>query len=159
MTFRVRRWPIGLGALIGVVLLSAPVAGQRGGGARPPQTARAAAPIDLTGYWVSVVSEDWRFRMVTPPKGDYASVPLNAEARRVADAWDPSKDGVCDAYGAAAIMRLPGRLHITWQDDTTLKIETEAGQQTRLLHFGPAPAAASGSGQPGWQGESAAQWE
>jgi hypothetical protein len=35
---------------------------------------QAAAPIDLTGYWVSVVTEDWRWRMVTPPKGDYESI-------------------------------------------------------------------------------------
>ncbi len=75
--------------------------------------------------------------MVTPAKGDYQSVPLNAEARRIADAWDPSKDGACEAYGAPALMRLPGRLHITWEDDNTLKIETDAGQQTRLLRFGP----------------------
>ena len=75
---------------------SAPgLAAQRGGGrGGPPPTGRAAAPVDLTGYWVSVVTEDWRFRMVTPPKGDYASVPLNAEGRRVADTWDPSKDGL-----------------------------------------------------------------
>ena len=97
--------------------------------------------MDLTGYWVSVVTEDWRFRMVTPPKGDYASVPLSAEGRRVADTWDPSKDGLCEAYGAAGLMRMPGRLHITWQDDNTLKIETDAGQQTRLLHFGGAAPA------------------
>ena len=40
------------------------------------------APEDLTGYWVSVVTEDWRFRMVTPAKGDFASVPLNGPGRR-----------------------------------------------------------------------------
>jgi hypothetical protein len=121
-------------------------------------TARAIAPIDLTGNWVSIVTEDWRFRMVTPPKGDYASVPLNPAARAVADAWDPAKDtaagNACKAYGAAAIMRVPGRLHISWQDDTTLKIETDAGTQTRLLHFTGTPG-----GDPSWQGYSAAAWE
>src|ERR1700686_2488984 len=66
--------------------------GGRGGQAGPPPTAQAAAPIDLTGYWVSIVSEDWRFRMLTPAKGDYAGVPLNAEARKGADAWDPGTD-------------------------------------------------------------------
>ena len=77
-----------------------------------PRTPRAAAPFDVTGNWVSVVTEDWRWRMVTPAKGDYSSVPLNAEGRKAADAWDPSKaasDG-CKPYGAAAIMRVPGRL-------------------------------------------------
>jgi hypothetical protein len=123
-----------------------------------PPTPRAAAPIDLTGYWVSVVTEDWRWRMLTPPKGDYASVPLNAEGRKVADAWNPANapaDG-CKPYGAAAIMRMPGRLHVTWENDRTLKIETDAGQQTRLLNFDmPAKAA----GPRTWQGQSLAMWE
>src|SRR5687768_18042446 len=69
--------------------------------AQPTPTPRAAAPIDLTGYWVAIVNEDWRWRMVTPPKGDYASVPLTDEGRKVADTWDISKDGRCEAYGAA----------------------------------------------------------
>jgi hypothetical protein len=122
------------------------------------QTPRAAAPIDLTGYWVSVVTEDWRWRMLTPPKGDYASVPLNVEGRKVADMWDPAKaasDG-CKAYGAAGIMRMPGRLHITWENDTTLKIDTDAGRQTRLLRF---DATEKPTGAASWQGLSVASWE
>ena len=127
---------------------------------RGPETPRAAAPIDLTGYWVSVVTEDWRFRMMTPAKGDYPSIPLNAEGRRVADRWDPAKDeaagDTCKSYGAAAIMRMPGRVHITWQDDLTIKVETDTGAQTRLFHFGrPQPPA----GPPTWQGFSVAEWE
>jgi len=126
--------------------------------AQAPQTPRTSAPIDLTGYWVSVVTEDWRWRMLTPPKGDYASLPLNAEGRRVADTWDPGKtagDG-CKAYGAAAVMRMPGRLHITWENPNTLRIETDAGVQTRLLRFDKSvtPAAART-----WQGHSLAEWE
>jgi len=109
---------------------------------------------------VSVVTEDWRYRMVTPPKGDFASVPLNDEGRKVVDAWDPVKDAAsgneCRAYGAANIMRVPGRVHVTWQDDNTLKIETDAGQQTRLLRFGESQPPA---GEAGWQGYSAATWE
>ena len=130
-----------------------------------PGSARGLAPIDLTGNWVSIVTEDWRFRMVTPAPKDYASVPLNAAARAIADKWDPAKDeaegNACKSYGAANIMRVPGRLHISWQDDQTLKIETDAGQQMRLLHF----ATSTGSGQatpnvePSWQGYSAAEWE
>jgi hypothetical protein len=126
--------------------------------AQSPSSPRAAAPIDLTGYWVSVVTEDWRWRMLTAPKGDYASVPLNPDGIRVAGTWDPAKaanDG-CRAYGVAAIMREPGRLHITWDSDTTLKIETDAGQQTRLLHFNkPQKAPATRT----WQGRSNAAWE
>ena len=96
---------------------------------KAPKTPKEAAPIDLTGNWVSVVTEDWRWRMLVPKKGDYASVPLSAEGRKIADTWDPSKlasDG-CKAYGAAAIMRVPGRLQISWENDTTLRIDTDAG--------------------------------
>ncbi len=129
-------------------------------GARAAQTPKAAAPVDLTGYYVSVVTEDWRFRMMTPAKGDYPSIPLTPEGRKIAQAWDPAKDEAegnqCKAYGAANILRMPGRIHITWQDDNTLKLETDTGTQTRLFHFGrPQPP----SGAPDWQGFSVAQWE
>lgn len=133
---------------------------QRGGGrGAVPQSARQAAALDLTGYWVSVVTEDWRYRMVTPNKGVFDALPLNAEGRRVGNLWDPARDEAageqCKAYGAAAIMRMPTRLRISWQDDNTLKIETDAGMQTRLFHFGTPPA----PGEPSWQGHSVAQWE
>jgi hypothetical protein len=136
------------------------VSAQRGVPPGPPAAPRAAAPVDLTGYWVAVVTEDWRWRMVTPLKGDAASIPTSAAARPVIDAWDPAKDEAaglqCKSYGAAAIMRVPGRLQITWQDDRTMKIETDAGRQVRLLHFtGEAPRGAA----PSWQGYSAAKWE
>jgi hypothetical protein len=156
-------------ALALTLLFSALVSAQgRQGGAAP--TARALAPIDVTGTWVSVVTEDWRWRMVTPPKGDYASLPLNDAAKKAADAWDPAKDTAageqCRSYGAAAIMRVPGRIRISWENDTTLKIETEAGTQTRLLNFAapadPArssPLAEGGRGEPSWQGTSVANWQ
>jgi len=131
-----------------------------GRGAQPARSPKDAAPVDLTGYWVSLVTEDWRWRMVTPLKGDSASVPVNPAAKKVMNDWDPAKDEAagnqCRAYGAAAIMRMPGRLHITWQDDNTLKVETDAGTQTRILNFGGnAPANAP----PSWQGYSVARWE
>jgi hypothetical protein len=132
--------------------------GGRGGAPEPPRTAKAAALYDVTGYWVSVVSEDWRFRMMTPPKGDYTGITLNPEGRRIADAWDPARDEAageqCKSYGAPSIMRVPGRLHITWQDDQTLKIEADAGQQTRVLHFDSVESPAGT-----WQGYSKAIWE
>jgi hypothetical protein len=137
--------------------LSEPVVQQP---AQVARSARTAAPVDLTGYWVSIVTEDWRFRMMTPPKGDYSSIPLNGEGRRVADTRNPSDntapDAACKAFGAAAIMRAPGRLHITWMDDNTLKIEADAGAQTRLLRFDPVALPA---GDPQWQGHSIAAWE
>jgi hypothetical protein len=140
------------------ITASTVVASQQPATPQSPQTPRAAAPIDLTGYWVSVVTEDWRWRMLTPPKGDYTSVPLNVEGRKVADTWDPAKasgDG-CKAYGAAGIMRMPGRLHISWENDTTLKIETDAGRQTRLLRFDTTQKSADAAS---WQGQSVASWE
>ena len=55
------------------------------GGRGTPVAPREAAPFDLAGYWVSVITEDWKTRMVTPKKGFYTALPLNAEGRRVAD--------------------------------------------------------------------------
>jgi hypothetical protein len=111
---------------------------------------------------VSIVSEDWRYRMVTPPKGDYQGVPMTPDAVKVADAWNPDADTAagnqCKSYGAPAIMRVPGRVHITWDDDKTLKLETDAGTQTRVLRFDTSATAAAKS-EPNWQGTSAAQWE
>lgn len=122
-------------------------------------SAKAAAPVDLTGYWVSLITEDWRFRMVTPRKGDYRNVPMTQLAQKTAGAWDPAADEAagqqCKAYGAAAIMRVPGRFHITWQDENTLRVDVDNGMQTRLFHFKPAASA----GERTWQGESSAQWE
>jgi len=170
------------GSVIAVVMVGLACVGVAAQTQAPPPTPRAQAPRDITGYWVSVVTEDWLWRMVTPRKGDYASLPLNQEGRRVADGWDPAKgvpsDQACKAFGAAAIMRVPGRVRITWEDDTTLKIETDAGMQARRLLFGrqasrgwrvnargevewfeigrdaPVP-----TGPRAWQGYSVARWE
>jgi hypothetical protein len=175
-------------ALISLALmagLSAVAAGQglqgRGGTAQPPRSPREASPVDLTGYWAAAITEDWRFRMVTPPKGDYASVPLNADGTKAADAWDPAKDIAageqCRAFGAAGIMRLPVRLHVTWQDDSTLKVDIDNGNQVRLFRFpstlqepqgrpeqgrgatGSGQVSSPGTGAPSWQGLSLAGWE
>jgi hypothetical protein len=145
-----------------VLAMGATVLGQARGGQRgqAPQTARAAAPFDPTGYWVSIVTEDWRFRMITPPKGDFASIPTNPAGLEIGKQWDPAKDEAageqCKSYGAAAIMRVPGRIRISWDNDNTLKVETDAGQQTRLFRFGESP---SSSAPPSWQGNSVANWE
>jgi hypothetical protein len=128
--------------------------------AGPPKTPREAAPKDLTGYWVSVVTELWRYRMLVPDKNDYQFVPLNPEGRKVADTWDPAKDeasgNACKSYAAPAIMQVPGRLHIYWQDDHTLRMDTDSGTQTRLFHFG---GSAPSNDPPSWQGYSLATWE
>lgn len=143
-------------------MFTARLGAQGRGEGQPPaaRTPRAAAIKDFTGYWESIVTEFWRYRMVIPDKSDYVVVPLNAEGRKVADNWDPAKDQAegnqCKAYGAAAIMQVPGRLHIYWQDDSTLRIDADSGTQTRLLHFGGSPSAGK---EPEWQGFSLAGWE
>jgi hypothetical protein len=147
--------------LLAALLFALPSsAGAQARGPARPAEPKAAAPIDLTGYWVSLITEEWRWRMVTPPKGDYASIPMTNAAKAAADQWDPAKDEAageqCKSYGAPAIMRVPGRVHVTWQDDSTLKVETDAGQQTRLFHFG---AFQPPAGPPAWQGNSVANWE
>jgi len=147
---------------------------QRGGGGRgggPPQPARALAPIDLTGTWVSIVTEDWRWRMVTPPApspggrggemtADVASIPVSAEGRKVAASWNLEADNKagnqCKAFGVGGIMRQPGRIRVSWQDDQTLKMEFDAGTQTRVMHF---DRAAQPPAEKTWQGFSFAVWE
>jgi hypothetical protein len=158
-----------ISALLGIVLFAwlvsaAEVHAQRGGGAAPvgpAPPARTVAPKDLTGTWVSVVAEHWHLRMLVPPKGEFAMLPINAEARKIAGAWDPARepagDAQCRGYGAAAIMRVPSRLDIRWVDENTLRMDIDSGTQTRLFHFGGDAAGANQA--PSWQGHSVANWE
>jgi hypothetical protein len=167
-------------ALAGALLFNQ--AGLAGAPPAPPPDAQKAALIDLTGNWVSVTGQDWRYRMITPAKGDYRGVPLNAAGRKIADAFDPTQYGGdtyqtsaiidCRAYGGASLLRMPTRLAISWADANTLKIESDWGVQTRLLNFIPnrpfadgyqplqmqAQAAAAGK-TPSPQGHSVAFWE
>jgi hypothetical protein len=156
---RLQTWRAAPVVLAGMLLLVPGGIRAQGPPAPPaPANAKAGAPIDLSGQWVAIVTEDWRYRMVTPAKGDYASVPLNAEARKVADAWDPAKveaaGDQCKAYGAPALMRVPGRVRLSWADDDTVKVETDAGTQVRNFYF-KAPKGTGGD----WQGVSQASWE
>ena len=150
--------PIAAALLLSVSALVAAQAPKPAQG-RAPTTARSGAAFDMTGYWVSEVTEKWRFRMIVPDKGDYTQVPLNPEGRKIANAWDPAKDEAggeaCRSYGAAALLQVPGRLHITWQDDNTLRLDTDSGTQTRLFRFG---AVAPPNGTSTWQGHSVALW-
>ena len=156
-----------------------------GGVGPPPGPAKRMAPIDLTGNWTAVITEDWHTRMLTAPKGDFGTggpgavglgggrgvggaanpaaagnIPYNPGGGKAALAWDPAKDEAegnqCKAYGAPGVMRQPTHLRISWQDDETLKVESDAGTQTRLFHFkGAAPAGEA----PSWQGYSIATWK
>jgi len=134
------------------------------GSSAPKASPQARTPrgFDLPGYWVSIVTQNWRFRMVVPGRGEYAEIPLNLKAKQFADAWKPASDEAagkqCEAYGAAAIMRVPERLHISWQDARTLEVQTDSGMQTRLLHFAPTAADASASASASRQGYSVAHW-
>ncbi len=150
-----------LAAITAVLLLAAPLPVDAQGRGQPQvrATGRPGALVDLPGYWVSLVTDDWRYRMGLAKKGDNAILPLNDLGRRTANAWDPMADEAagleCKPYGAAAVMRQPGRLHVTWEDDTTLRIDTDAGTQTRRFHFGPQPPP---QGELTWQGHSLAEW-
>jgi len=148
-------------AMSSVLQMKAPAARAQQGGqapAGPPRTGKSVAPIDITGYWVSQIVDEWRFR-VAPIKGDIPYMPINAAARKMAEAWDPIKDeadgNACRAYGAVGIMQRPGRMHIAWTDDNTLKLDFDTGTQTRILHFGPQQAQKAA---PSWQGDSVASW-
>ncbi len=125
-----------------------------------PMSAEQAAPIDLKGYWVSLITQNWRFRMLVPGPGEYADIPINEKAKQFADAWKPGPDEAagkqCEAYGAAVLMRNPERLHIAWLDPDTLRVDTDAGMQTRLLHFKPPARAAQADAS--LQGQSRARW-
>lgn len=156
-----RRYALAIAAIIGTTAFSALFVSPASAQPRPaqvPRSARESAPIDLTGQWVAIITEDWRFRMVTPPQGDYPGVALTPAGAAIAAAWDPAKDEAagneCKAYGAAAIMRVPGRIRIAWQDDSTLEVQADAGRQVRTLHFGSVRDPA----EPTWQGVSRAEW-
>jgi hypothetical protein len=150
----------GLGFAVSAALVTAPEAQPRRAAApAAPTTARAAAPFDITGHWVSLITDDWVYRMITPAKGDVSYVPLNAEGRRLAEAWDPARDEAageqCKGYAAPAIMRLPSRVEISWQDDNTLKLDIDTGMQTRVFRFGQGEP----QGARSWQGWSTASWQ
>ena len=145
--------------VVAVLVITGPLALAQGRGGGPSKPARESAPIDVTGNWVSYVTEDWRFRMITPPRGDYTRVPLTPEGRKLADAWNPAADEAagqqCKAYGGAAIMRVPARFRIAWHDEQTLRVESDAGMQTRMLRF----AASAPPRERTWQGHSIANWD
>jgi hypothetical protein len=161
-----RTWSTAAIPLLLLCAFAGPTAVRAQQQSRAPSSARDAAPIDLTGYWVSYVTENWRYRMVTPAKGEYRRIPASPAALPIINGWDPAADeragNQCKSYGAGAIMSVPGRLHITWQDANTLRIDTDAGTQTRLFHFSQGASAAaspSSSAARTWQGESTATWE
>jgi hypothetical protein len=94
---------------------------------------------------------------MTPPKGDIASIPLSVEGELATMAWDPDEDGdTCKPFGAPGLQRNPMRLHMEWQDEYTLRQETDHGMQTRLFHFRNESNAA---GPPSLQGNSSANWQ
>jgi hypothetical protein len=123
-----------------------------------PDTRTARALIDITGQWVSVVNEDWLWRMVTPPVGDTASIPLNAQGRALALDWDLERDiaedRLCRAFGPPGLIRRPTRIRIDWEGDDTLRLDFDAGTQTRRLYFETDTSPAQSS----LQGYSSASW-
>ena len=152
---------IAAGAAAIITTSNAAAQGRGRGGGPPAGPARTTAPVDLTGTWVPIITEDWRYRMVTAPNGETGGIPMTPAARQAAMQWDRAQDGSCKAYGVGGLMRMPVRFKISWADDNTLKIESDGGQQTRLLHFAvpgqPAPTAAGQARS--LQGFSVAEWQ
>lgn len=134
------------------------------GATQPPsfqsdaRSARERARIDITGQWVAVVTEDWLWRMITPPVGETSSIPLNPQGLDAAAAWDLAQDraqgNLCRAYGPPGLIRQPTRIRVSWEDDDTLKLDFDAGRQTRRLHFDSAEVPEERS----LQGHSSASW-
>jgi len=154
MVRRLRQSAVRAAAALIVASSATPASAQPAG-----VSAREAAPIDITGHWVSLITDDWVYRMLTPARGDYSYVPLNDAGRREADRWDPARDAAdgqeCKAYAAPAIMRLPSRVEISWEDDDTLRLDIDTGMQTRLFRFDAGQA----EGPRSIQGFSRAAWE
>jgi hypothetical protein len=153
---RRREWLV-LALVAGAVLL--PRAGaQPPGPPRDRRSARERAVIDITGQWVAVINEDWRWRMITPPVGDTASIPLNGTGIAAAADWDLERDiaegNLCRAFGPPGLIRQPTRIRVSWENDDTLLLEFDAGRQTRRLAFGPSPPPDG----PSLQGYSEASW-
>ena len=144
-----------LAALVAGLALASQTLAQPPGGAR---SARESALLDLTGQWVAVVNEDWRWRMITPPVGDVSSLPVNGRGRSAAQSWDLDRDraegDLCRAFAGPGLIRQPTRIRIGWEDDDTLLFEFDAGRQERRMEFGPAAAPAG----PTLQGYSQASW-
>lgn len=165
------------GALAGVLLFASTVLwaqppGSRGTAAAPP-SARDQAPWDPSGYWVSLITQNWRWRMVVVGPGDYIGIPINAAAKKIADTFDRAAAEAagkqCEAHGGGIVMDLPERIHISWPDANDLRVDTDTAMQTRLLHFvsarmaGRAGAQAASPSQPAeiqpsLQGYSVARW-
>ena len=141
-----------------IALVAGTVFAQPPSGGPDTRTARERAPIDITGQWVSVVNEDWLWRMVTPPAGDTASIPLNAQGRAVALDWDLESDiaagRLCHAFGPPGLIRQPTRVRISWEGDGTMRLDFDAGTQTRRLDFETNASPAQSS----LQGHSSASW-
>ena len=122
---------------------------------------RDTAPVNLAGQslegqWVSIVNEDWLWRMRVPEKGDFASIPYNELAAEAGETWDESMAGSCLTYGAAGIMRQPLRFRIEWESDSVISLETDFGQQTRRFIFNEAAPVDT---PLSLQGYSIASWE
>ena len=130
----------------------------RGGGG-PAASPREAAPVDLAGTWVSLVTEDWIERMSpdSPGSGTGGGFGGGGGGGRGGGGPEPAaSQDPCAAYGAGGIMRVPGRVRISWQDDDTLLMELDAGSQRRVIDFAAdAPASAGLS----LQGRSTAEWQ
>ena len=145
---------------------AAPAQGRGAAAPAPAAGGRGGAPVDLTGTWVSIVTEDWIERMSPDsPRsgvlggrggGGGGGGGAAAGAGRGGAAVPAAPADPCRVYGAGGSLRVPGRLNISWVDENTLKVEMDAGTQTRLFHFN---ATVPPNTPKTLQGYSVATWE
>jgi hypothetical protein len=79
----------------------------------------AFAQVDITGVWNPQYHEDQPERIPGPELVDYLGLPINAQARQWALAWNPDRLGLqehqCQVHTAAYIYRGPLQLRI-WEE-------------------------------------------
>ena len=108
-------------ALTLVSLMTAAPAFAQGGGVAEAQARVQGTVIDLSGTWANRLHEDWIERAPGPHIGDYTGLPINDEARAIADAYQVSMQNMperqCILYTTQYIVMGPQNLRIQQELD------------------------------------------
>jgi hypothetical protein len=76
----------------------------------------ASGQVDLSGTWANALHEDFQERAPGPDIGDYLGLPINDEARAIADAWQISVQTLperqCILYTSQYLVMGPQNLRI-----------------------------------------------
>jgi hypothetical protein len=96
---------------------------------------------DLAGYWLSGATQGWRHLTVVPVKVEYQGIPMNPVTGDLAGFWNATADGAaaqsCKAYGSGLILWTSGFSQSRWVYSNALRVESDAGRQTRPLRLQP----------------------